>query len=297
MAKCGEEKNCSTCELRTTCSEEDQRRRQEEQLEKRLQHIRHSLMVMSGKGGVGKTTVAVNLAAAWAREGNRVGILDADVHGPNVPKMFGLGWRRLVVGEEGIEPVTTVYGIKLMSLAFLLPEDNLPVVWRGPVKHNALKQLLGEVKWGELDFLIVDLPPGTGDEPLSIVQLLRGKVKGAVVVTTPQEVSLLDARKALSFSKLLGIKVLGIVENMSGLKCPHCGREIELFKTGGGERLAQETATPFLGRIPLDPKVVQRGDDGPPVVLAEPESYVASAFLEVAKKVKEALDSDTRSLS
>lgn len=297
MAKCGEDKSCSTCELRSSCKEEDQHRCQREGLEKRLQYIRRSIMVMSGKGGVGKTTVAVNLAAAWAREGNRVGILDADIHGPNVPKMFGLGWRPLVAGEEGIEPVTAACGIKLMSLAFLLPEDNSPVVWRGPVKHNALKQLLGEVNWGELDFLIVDLPPGTGDEPLSVAQLLKDRVNGAIVVTTPQEVSLLDARKALSFSKLLGIRVLGIVENMSGLKCPHCGGEIQLFKTGGGKRLAEETGTPFLGSIPLDPQVVQRGDSGPPVVLAEPSSHVALSFLEIAKRVKEALHLDGGGLS
>lgn len=296
MARCREDENCSSCELRSSCSEEDQRRRQEEFLERRLKHIRYPLMVMSGKGGVGKTTVAVNLAAAWAREGNRVGILDADVHGPNVPKMFGLSWRPLVVGKDGIEPVTTTYGIKLMSLAFLLPEDSSPIVWRGPVKHNALRQLLGQVNWRELDFLIVDLPPGTGDEPLTIAQVLKDKVKGVIIVTTPQEVSLLDARKALSFSKLLGIKVLGVVENMSGLKCPHCEGEILLFKTGGGEGLAKETGTAFLGKIPLDPKVVQRGDEGPPVVLAEPESDVALAFLKVARKIKEALDSDGRGL-
>lgn len=226
-----------------------------------------------------------------------MGILDADVHGPNVPKMFGLSWRPLVAGEEGIEPVITTYGIKLMSLAFLLPEDSSPVVWRDPVKNSALRHLLGEVNWGELDFLIIDLPPGTGDEPLSIAQLLKGKAKGVIVVTTPQEVSLLDARKALSFSKILGIKVLGIVENMSGLKCPHCGGEILLFKTGGGERLAKETGTAFLGRIPLDPEVVQRGDSGPPVVLAEPRSHVALAFLEVARKIKESLDSNGRDLT
>ena len=287
MAECKPEKSCSTCESKERCSDEEKRRHQEERLKNRLERIKHSLMVISGKGGVGKTTVAVNLAACWAREGFKVGILDADIHGPNVPKMFGLNWRPVVAGDDGIDPVNVSPNIKLMSLAFLLPDSNSPVVWRGPIKHTAIRQLLSDVNWGDLDFLVVDLPPGTGDEPLSVAQLLKDRMDGSVVVTTPQEVSLLDARKAVTFSRILKVRVLGIVENMSGLKCPHCGEFVPLFKTGGGERLARELGVSLLGRVPIDPEIVQRGDSGPPFVLADPESEAAKALMDIARRCKE----------
>ena len=174
-----------------------------------------------------------------------------------------------------------------MSLAFLLPDSNSPVVWRGPIKHTAIRQLLSDVNWGDLDFLVVDLPPGTGDEPLSVAQLLKDRMDGSVVVTTPQEVSLLDARKAVTFSRILKVRVLGIVENMSGLKCPHCGEFVPLFKTGGGERLARELGVSLLGRVPIDPEIVQRGDSGPPFVLADPESEAAKALMDIARRCKE----------
>lgn len=290
MAECGVERSCSTCEKENVCSEEEKRRHQEERLKARLQKIKHSLMVMSGKGGVGKTTIAVNLAAHWGKEGFRVGILDADIHGPNVPKMFGIEWRPVVGGEDGIEPVSISPNIKLMSLAFLLQDPNSPVIWRGPVKHGAIRQFLSDVNWGELDFLIVDLPPGTGDEPLSVAQLIKDRMDGSIVVTTPQEVALLDARKAVTFSRVLKVPVLGIVENMSGLNCPHCGKFVPLFKTGGGERLAKELGVPFLGRVPIDPEIVQRGDSGPPYVLAKPDSDAARAIREIAKKCQEVME-------
>lgn len=287
MSQCRAERSCSSCGHQNKCSEDEKRRHQEERLRARLERIRHSFMVISGKGGVGKTTITVNLAAALAKEGFKVGILDADLHGPNVPKMFGLQGRPLVGGEDGIDPVAVSPGIKIMSLAFLLEDPNSPVIWRGPVKHGALRQLLSDVNWGELDFLAVDLPPGTGDEPLSVAQLLKERMDGSIVVTTPQEVALLDARKAVTFSKILKIPVLGIVENMSGFKCPHCGKEVELFKSGGGENLAKELGVPFLGRVPIEPEIVNRGDNGPPFILSHPDSEAAKALREIALKCVE----------
>ncbi|MCA1961812.1 MAG: Mrp/NBP35 family ATP-binding protein [Desulfomonile sp.] len=258
-------------------------------LGRRLGKIRHRVVVMSGKGGVGKTTVAVNLAIALSATGRSVGILDADVHGPNIPKMLGLNGRGPVMGEHGPIPVTTSGNIKVMSMAFMLPDDDTPVVWRGPVKHTVFKQFLSEVDWGELDYLIVDLPPGTGDEPLSIAQLL-GEPLWAVVVTTPQDVALLDSRKSVVFGRTLNMSVLGMVENMSGLTCPHCGERIDLFKTGGGERSSRDLHVPFLGAIPLDPKVVTGGDQGIPICIAAPDSPTASAFLSLALRVQEAIE-------
>jgi len=297
MAECTPERSCSSCAHQDKCGEDEKRRHQEERLRARLEGIRHSFMVISGKVGVGKTTITVNLAAALAKEGFRVGILDADIHGPNVPKMFGLDWRPLIGGEDGIEPVTVSPGIKIISLAFLLQDPNSPVIWRGPVKHGAIRQLLSDVNWGELDFLAVDLPPGTGDEPLSVAQLLKDRMDGSIVVTTPQEVALLDARKAVTFSRILKVPVLGIVENMSGLRCPHCGKLVELFKSGGGERLAKELAVPFLGRVPIDPEIVSRGDSGPPFVLSDPDSEAAKALRAIALKCKEMMESSSLTTS
>jgi len=243
---------------------------------------------MSGKGGVGKTTVSVNLAVTLALQGKSVGILDADVHGPNIPKMLGLNGRRPMMGENGLIPITSSDNVKVMSMAFMLPDEDTPVVWRGPVKHTLFKQFLAEVDWGELDYLIVDLPPGTGDEPLSIAQLL-GSPLWAIVVTTPQDVALLDSRKSVVFGRTLEMNVVGIVENMSGLACPHCGERIDLFKTGGGERSARELQVPFLGSIPIDPNVVTGGDAGTPIAVTEPDSAAAAAFQSVAQELQSAV--------
>jgi Mrp family chromosome partitioning ATPase len=260
----------------------------EELLEGRLGQIKNRIVVMSGKGGVGKTTVAVNLAVALAARGKAVGILDGDVHGPNVPKMFGLNGRGPQMGDGGLIPIESAQNVKVMSLAFMLPDEDTPVVWRGPVKHSLFKQFLAEVNWGALDYLIVDLPPGTGDEPLSVAQLL-GKPLWAVIVTTPQDVALLDSRKSVVFGHTLEMKVLGIVENMSGLICPHCGGRIDLFKTGGGERSSRDLNVPFLGAIPIDPQVVAGGDSGNPIAALDPDSKVAEAFRSLGREVDEAI--------
>jgi len=242
-----------------------------------LMRIKHKIIVTSGKGGVGKSTVSANIALSLSMRGYTVGLLDADIHGPNIPKMFKIEDEVLHGDEEGIMPIIVPPSLKIMSMAFLIKDADNPVIWRGPMKIGALRQFIADVRWGDLDFLVVDLPPGTGDEPLTIAQLIPD-ADGMVVVTTPQDVALLNSRKSIGFSRQLKIKVLGIVENMSGLICPHCGKEIDLFKVGGGERAADELKVPFLGRIPLDPKVVDSGDDGLPIVLADGDSPAAIAF-------------------
>ncbi len=252
----------------------------EKKIEENLGHVKHKIAILSGKGGVGKTTVAVNLAYALAERGYETGLLDADIHGPNTPKMLGVEHETIYGDEEGMEPIKAAPHLKLISLAFMLGKD-VPVIWRGPLKMTAIKQLIGEVRWGNLDFLIVDLPPGTGDEPLSIAQLIKGS--NAIVVTTPQDVALMDSRRAVNFARQLGMEVLGIVENMSGFKCPHCGKEINLFKIGGGEQAAKEMGVDFLGRIPIDERIVIDGDAGIPFVKEEGEA--TRAFNEMVEKI------------
>jgi ATP-binding protein involved in chromosome partitioning len=280
-----QEQEASVAEQRKT---EDQER--DKRVTEHLEKIRYKIMVMSGKGGVGKSTVAVNFAAVLAMEGLRVGILDADIHGPNVPKMWGADWKPLQSEGEGIRPIEVLPNVKLISMGFLLPNPDSPVVWRGPIKHTAIKQFLGDVEWGDLDFLIVDLPPGTGDEPLSVAHLIKG-VDGSIIVTTPQDVALLDSRKSVNFSRMLNVPVIGIVENMSGLKCPECGHLIPLFKIGGGEKAAKDLGVPFLGRIPIDPEVVQKSDSGTPYVVSYPDSEVTKAFQDIAEKCRAFVES------
>lgn len=281
---CSESTSCSACSTAGTCDAHAQERHMEDLLNRRLAQIKHRVVVMSGKGGVGKTTVAVNLAVALASRGKVVGILDADVHGPNTAKMLGLNGCQPEASGSGLVPITAAENVKVMSMAFMLPDEDTPVVWRGPVKHTLFKQFLAEVDWGGLDYLIVDLPPGTGDEPLSIAQLL-GQPLWAVVVTTPQDVALLDSRKSVVFGRTVNMNVLGIVENMSGLICPHCGERIDLFKTGGGERSARDLHVPFLGAIPLDPTVVTGGDAGIPVSFMNPDSVTTKSFQSLAEKI------------
>ena len=243
-------------------------------------------MVMSGKGGVGKTTVAINLGVIMATEGLRVGLLDADIHGPNVPKMLGVELKPLGGARGGLRPIEVLPNLHIISMAYLIQDRDNPVVWRGPLKHSAISQFISEVEWGSLDFFIVDLPPGTGDEPLSVAHLIRN-VDGSIIVTTPQDVALLDSRKSVNFSRVLNIPVIGIVENMSGMKCPHCGKDIPLFKIGGGERAAKELNVPFLGRIPIDPEMVQNCDSGMPYVMSYPNSEATKALREIAQQCKE----------
>jgi len=245
----------------------------ERQIQSTLDRIKHRIVVFSGKGGVGKTTVAVNLACAMAQAGRRVGLLDADITGPNVPQMFGID-EPAIADSDRLQPHER-YGVRVVSLASMLPAG-APVIWRGPMRSKALEQLLGDTEWGELDVLIADLPPGTGDEVLTIAQ--RTSPQAAVVVTTPQEVALLDARRAINFAAKLSIPIVGLVENMSGLICPHCGGSIELFGSGGGRHEALQRGVAFLGAVPIDPATREAGDTGRPIVLTDPESDTSKAF-------------------
>lgn len=235
------------------------------EIEDNLKGITHILVVMSGKGGVGKSTVAANLALAFALKGKRVGLLDCDLHGPTIPTLLGIEKAAPLTTKEGIQPIT-ISGVKVMSMAFLLPGPDSPVIWRGPVKMKLIRDFLGKVCWGELDYLVIDLPPGTGDEPLSIGQLIPNS-DGAVIVTTPQEVALQSVRKSIAFARALKMPVVGIVENMSGFVCPHCHQRVDIFGRGGGEKTAEDLRIPFLGRIPLDPRVSETGDLGRPFVM------------------------------
>lgn len=231
------------------------------EIRKNMQGIKRKFMVFSGKGGVGKTTVAVNLAYTLKAKGNSVGILDIDIHGPNVIKLLGLENKRLQGESEKIIPLKIFDDMKVISTASIMEDEDTPVIWRGPLKMKLINQFLSDVKWGALDYLIIDAPPGTGDEPLSIVQLLPD-LTGGLVVTTPQQLSILDARKSIRFAQQVGIPFIGIIENMSGFICPHCNKRIDIFKTGGGERLAKEMGVDFLGRIPINIELMRLSDEG-----------------------------------
>ena len=251
----------------------------EDMLAERMRNIKHKVLIMSGKGGVGKTSVAVNVSVHLADTGRRVAILDLDLHGPNVPPMVGaIG--SPAVSEKGIEPLPTPFGVRVLSLGVLLPSRDSPVIWRGPLKHSAIRQMLGDTNWGELDYLFVDLPPGTGDEALSAAHLISGAT-GVVIVITPQEVALMDGRRAIKFAEALNLRVLGIVENMSG----------EIFGSGGGKKLAEEYGIPFLGSVPMDPEVVRSGDEGVPVV--KKDTPAGRALKEVANRLLSLIESGT----
>ncbi len=233
--------------------------------------VKHVILVLSGKGGVGKSTVSVNLAYALSAHGRKVGLLDLDIHGPNIPKMLGIEEHKLAIKDNKIEPVHVTGNLAVISMAFLLENTSTPVIWRGPMKMTAIQQFLGDVNWESLDYLVVDLPPGTGDEALTIAQLAPN-VRGAVIVTTPQDVATLDARKSVKFIEKLGLPVIGIVENMSGMICPHCGKEVEIFGKGGGKKIADELEVPFLGAIPLDIEMRKAGDEGRPFIIRRSDS-------------------------
>lgn len=269
------------------------KQKQEEmsRLKERLSRIRNTIMVMSGKGGVGKSTVAANLAAGLARQGYRVGILDGDIHGPNIPKILGVEGRPLQGDKDGtMVPLEVYKNLSVVSVGNLLENQDQPVIWRGPMKHSIMRHFLADVAWGDLDFLIVDLPPGTGDEPLSIAQLIRDAQAGmtpyAVVVTTPQDVALLDSRKSVEFARALDLELLGIIENMSTFSCPHCGHAIDLFKVGGGERAAGELEVTFLGAVPIDPTVVRDTDEGRPFMLYDMGCVAGMAFQRIVEKIE-----------
>ena len=251
--------------------------------------VKHVILVLSGKGGVGKSTVAVNLAFALSNHGRNTGLLDLDFHGPSIPKMLGIEDQRPAVLDNALEPVHVTGTLAVMSMAFLLPDTSSLVVWRGPMKMAAIQQFLNEVNWGPLDYLVVDLPPGTGDEALSIAQLAPN-LRGAVIVTTPQDVAVLDAVKAIKFIEKLEMPVIGVIENMSGMVCPHCGDTIDLFGSGGGEKAAHDFGVPYLGAIPLDPAMVKAGDEGRPYILRHadtPTWKAVDAVMENLVKVVE----------
>ena len=263
---------------------------EQEQIRKRVKQIKHQILVLSGKGGVGKSTVAVNLAVSLALAGKKVGLLDIDIHGPSIPKILNLEGKAVQAVGDTILPIDMVENLKVMSIGFLLRGSNDAVIWRGPMKYQMIKQFLKDVNWGSLDFLIVDSPPGTGDEPLSVVQLLEN-ADGAIIVTTPQEVALADVRKCITFCRNLNLPVLGVLENMSGFVCPKCGERTDVFKSGGGEIMAGQMHVRFLGRIPIDPQIVQACDSGRPFVYHYNQSQTAKAFEKILNPILE-LDHD-----
>ena len=251
--------------------------------------VRHVILVLSGKGGVGKSTVSVNLAYALSGHGYKVGLLDLDLHGPTIPKMLGVEGQRLQVLGNKIEPVHVTGSLSAVSMAFLIPDTSTPIIWRGPMKMAAIRQFLEDVNWGSLDFLVVDLPPGTGDEALTVAQLAPN-VSGAVIVTTPQDVATLDSKKAIKFVEKLGLPVLGIIENMSGMLCPHCGQEIDLFGKGGGKKIAEEFSVPFLGAIPLDTEMRRAGDEGRPFIIRQGSSPTRESIDRVMQELVKVLE-------
>ncbi len=291
-----EKKSCSSCN-EPGCQAGTQRpdEKPEEFLERqalgrRMCQIRHKVMVLSGKGGVGKSTVAVNLAFALSVLGKKVGLLDVDIHGPSIPRMLNLQGKTLRAKGETIQPALVGKNLKVMSVGFLLRSTDDAVIWRGPLKMGVIKQFLKDVEWGQLDYLIIDSPPGTGDEPLSICQLIEN-ADGAIVVTTPQDIALLDVRKSINFCRSLNLPVLGVIENMSGLTCPHCGGSIDVFKSGGGKQMAEDMGVPFLGSIPIEPRIVDSGDDGTPYVDKYARGEAATAFGSVVSAI---VDLDSR---
>jgi ATP-binding protein involved in chromosome partitioning len=264
-------------------SEQDQGQR----LKASMSRVKHKLIVLSGKGGVGKSTVTANLAIALASEDHagKVGVLDADITGPSIPKMLGIRSHGLAMGPPGVFPALGPYNMKVISMDYFLASDEMPVIWRGPLKSAAIRQFLGEVVWGDLDFLLVDLPPGTGDEALTVVQNIQD-IRGVVIVTIPSEVSQIVVKKAITFTRQLGAPVLGIIENMSGFVCPQCGTETSIFKTGGGRKIAEQLGVQFLGRVPLDARICDDSDQGTPFIVQHPDSPAAKAFMEIVRNIK-----------
>jgi len=256
---------------------------EQEKFKERMSKIKHKIAVISGKGGVGKSTITVNLATAFALKGSRVGILDADIHGPSVPRLLGLEGSQVQSTAMGALPVDGPLKMKVMSIDFFMAEQ-MPTIWRGPLKMRAIRQLLGEIVWGDLDFLFIDLPPGTGDEPLSIAQLLPD-LDGVVIVTMPSDLSSSIVKKAVTFAQRLKLPIIGVVENMSGFVCPHCNKKIEIFSSGGGKKMAQDEGVPFLGSIPIDPKVSADSDKGAPFIISHKDSAAAKAFMEIVSKI------------
>ncbi|RLI26903.1 MAG: ATP-binding protein [Candidatus Hecatellales archaeon] len=258
----------------------------EERIKASMAKIKRKIVVLSGKGGVGKSTVAVNLALALAASygPETVGILDADITGPSIPKMLGVRGMALQSGPPGIFPAFGPMGVKIVSMDFLLPSDETPVIWRGPLKSSAIRQFLGEIVWGKLEYLLTDLPPGTGDEALTVIQSIP-KVDGAIIVTIPSEVSELVVKKAVEFARRLNTPILGIVENMAEFRCPKCGAVYQILRSGAGERIAEQMGVRLLGKIPLDPTVSETSDAGKPIVASDPQHPIAKTFMKIAEEI------------
>jgi ATP-binding protein involved in chromosome partitioning len=286
------DEDCGTCPTADNCNDQRaQQYKQEQQLKSNLSKIKHKIAIISGKGGVGKSTVTANLAMAFAMQGNKVGVLDADIHGPCIPKMLGLKGQKLKGSPDGqLLPVTAKLGIKVASVDFLLKNDETPIIWRGPLKMRLIQQFLSDIVWSDLDFLFVDLPPGTGDEPLSVMQLIPD-MDGVIIVTMPSEVSESVVKKSVTFAKQVGVPVIGIIENMSGFVCPDCGAKIDVFKTGGGKRIAEEMNIPHLGSIPLDSKICNDSDVGLSFI-ENKTSLATKAFLEIVDKIAQFFERD-----
>jgi len=289
-----EKQACEGCEMKGSCSGDScpsaeqniEQLLEKMELEKQLKKIKHKILVLSGKGGVGKSTVSANLAISLALAGKQVGLMDVDIHGPSIPKLLKLEDATLQSDGEKIIPTTVGDNVKVVSVGFILPNQDDAVIWRGPMKYALIKQFIADVDWGELDYLVIDFPPGTGDEPLSVAQLIPD-ADGAVLVTTPQDLATADVRKSINFCHKLNLKVLGVIENMSGFVCPHCGERTDIFKSGGGEKMAEEMGVPFLGKIPIDPHIVEASDSGLPYVYHYAKSEAAKAFEKVIKPLLE----------
>ncbi len=255
----------------------------DEKAKQSLTRIKNKIMIMSGKGGVGKSSVSVNLAIALAAKGFNVGLMDVDIHGPDIPRMLGLAGMMSANAQKKLEPMRYSDNLKAVSIESLMAEKDDAIIWRGPMKHGVIRQFIGEVEWGALDYLIIDSPPGTGDEPLTVAQLIKDA--RAVIVTTPQEIALADVRKSINFCKTVNMRIVGLVENMSGYVCPHCGKTTDIFGSGGGQRTALKTGVKLLGRIPFDPNLVKCGDAGTSFLQQYASSPVAQAFSTVAEEI------------
>ncbi len=284
--------DCKTCGD-TECgapkiegSENSKEAQEQQALNARMCKIKHKIIVMSGKGGVGKSTVAVNLASALAEGGSKVGLMDVDIHGPSVPGLLGLTGMAPKVENNTIVPIGFGSGLHVISIGFMLQNQDDAIIWRGPMKISVIKQFLKDVQWGELDYLIVDSPPGTGDEPLSVCQMIPN-IDGAVIVTTPQKIAISDVRKSVTFCNKLSLPVLGVIENMSGIICPDCGKDIKLFKSGGAEEMAGQMEIPFLGRLPMEPAIMEASDEGIPFILNNTDSPAKDEFRKIITSLKE----------
>ncbi|MBS3740756.1 MAG: Mrp/NBP35 family ATP-binding protein [Candidatus Cloacimonetes bacterium] len=269
--------------------QEDAKKERNKYLKENLAKIHNKIIILSGKGGVGKSTVAVNVAFDLAKKGKKVGILDVDIHGPSTAKLLGIEGQVLKSNKKGdIEPIKVTENLYAITIATMLKSPDDPIIWRGPLKMGAIKQFMGELRWPELDYLIVDSPPGTGDEPLSVVQIL-GDVDGSLIVTTPQDLALLDARKTINFSNKMNVDVLGIVENMTTFKCPHCGKPIDIFKGTGVNKAAKDFNLDILGKIPVDPNISSTGDKGKSYFLENAEQDSSKEFAKITKAIRKKL--------